>query len=412
MINRPAESYLVRYLIGKVPDKRRSIYRGLFSGLLLFGIFEGISLVNSNIPQIPAVWLLSIVMPLGLIFTFIKISRVVRFPRTCNFFFVICLSSQQRKQIAARSIRAIYEAIMPFVISCAAVIAILEFSVMRDRSIMNLVIIPVVLILFIVLLFRVSEALLAGKLLRNSSKDMMLAQLHTGQFFVSVLFAKVILTLSRTAGRLTPEAIRPLVIRNFLYLFRSDPLIFPFFICAAPVLLSVLLILINNPLSPFLDFFTLLAIFSLCYYNANQLRESRLRLKECPWYEYGSKQFLLSFAALSVLLAVPFTAIFLIRTRSTLFSAAGLVRAGTLFLALIPILLTAARPALRTEKKDSDIATDAVLFLAATLGCFIPLFGWIFTVLTLAAVLLLQWETLHETGKIPVDCSDGLTCED
>ena len=389
-------STLVKHLVGKNLSFKKSISRGLSVGILAFGVFEGISLVNMNVPRIPVPWLLSFVIIIIQIVLFLKISQILRRPRTEDFLFVLGLSYEQRKDVACKSFNAVHRTILPFVISGTVVSVILEMFIVKEKSIINLFVVPVLLLGVNLLLFQIGRMLFRSGVIRVVKRD----ERNRGFVLFSnesirKSFSSFVANISSRVSSLAPVTVRPLVKRNIMYLLRSDPFIFPFFTIAAPVFLTLFMLLIGKSSAQFLDFFSVLCVFVLNFYYAGLLQEASVKFKECPYYNFSPKTLFMGHFVTIALLAVPYALIFIGVTNIQLFSLHGVLRLFTYAIALVATLMVNCRAVLHPERKDSDSATDFLfLVIGIGTGIFIPYFGWIFEIATIAAVILLEWESV------------------
>lgn len=214
--------------------------------------------------------------------------------------------------------------------------------------------------------------------------------------------ASVIMKVSSIIVTPVPRAIRPLVRRNIIYLLRCDPFLFPLFTIAAPVILVLFMFLIGKSSSLFLDFFNVICVFVLNYYYASHLQEASVKFRECPYYEFFPRTLFITHFTTILLLGIPYILIFAGVLNVQLFSFAGIMRFFTYLLALIATMTVNCRAVLNPDRKDSDSATDFLfLIIGVGTGIFIQYWGWIFEFVTIAAVLLLEWNTVTNRKIIP-----------
>lgn len=392
MNSSPVQKHLIRNLVGPLSRKKRSSSKGVALGVLLFGLFEFFSMINPNAPRVPVPWLLGLTIWIAQFAVFIKIAVFLRYPRREDFFFVMTMNSNQRKELAAASITSVHNAITPFVFSSLGTGILLEFFVFRERSFINLLVLPVVVIAMSWLIFMISVCLFNRDFIKPSAQD----DRRRGHLVAlpSVL-SLMIIKVSKGIGFFTPHKIRPFVIRNVMYLLRSDPLLFLLFTCAAPVLLLLFMILTIKQSSPFMEFFTLLAVFVLNSYYSSNLKESAEILKRCPYYRYDPRLVLWAHLFTVAIFSFPFILVFSGTVNVHLISADGPLRMLTFLIAFAATLLISCRAVLHPQRKDSESATDFIFFiLAVATGLFVPLYGWIFPLLGIIATVLLEWETI------------------
>lgn len=400
MNNSPACTVLVKHLVGPLSRKKRSLVKGFALGVLIFGIFEGLSLVNPNLPRIPAPWFIAVTIWCAQIALFIKIARFLRHPRTEDFFFIVALSSVQRNDIAQKAIASVYNAVFPFVLSSLSIIVPLEFFIFREHSILNLIIVPAAVIAVVWLVFMAGMGVFKRGLIRPTAKD----ELSSGLSFLAKgilanFFSTLVMKISKTAGACSPVKIRPFVIRNVMYLLRSDPLQLPLITCTAPVLLCLFMMLIGDSGSLFMEFLTILSIFLLNFYFSAHLQDAIVKLKECPYYEYRPNRILTAHLFTAAIFSVPYLLIFLGALNVHLLSVNGALRLLNFLTALIATLFVNCRAVLHPQRKDSESMTDFTLFFFTIApGLFIPAFGWFFPFLGIIATLLLEWETVFDRG--------------
>lgn len=389
------QNCLIRNLVGTLSAKKRSITKGVALGGLLFGLFEFISMVNPNAPRVPVPWLLGLTVWIAQVTVFIKIAVFLRYPRREDFFFVIAMSSEHRKRLAASSLSSVHKAIAPFVFSSLGTGMLLEFLIFRERSFVILLVLPVVVIAVAWLIFMISSSLFNRGIIRPSAQD----DRYRGRFFKRAAFLSAfsswIIKISKGAGSFAPLRIRPYVIRNVMYLLRTDPLQFSLFSCAAPVLLFLFMVMIIKQSSPFMEFFTLLTVFILNSYYSTRLQEAVVRLKQCSYYRYDSRMVLWAHLFTVAIFSLPFVLVFSGAINVHLISVSGFFRMLTFLIAFAATLFISCRAVLHPQRKDSESATDFIFFiLAVATGLFVPLYGWIFPLLGIVAVVLLEWETI------------------
>jgi len=348
-------------------------------------------------------WLLFVAATIIQIVLFTKISQILRKPRREDFLFVLGLCYRQRKAVAQKSFAAVHSSFFPFTCSASAVSVILEFIVIKERSIINLIIAPVVLLSFNYLLFHLGKIVFDRGLIRIMRKDERSGGfvLFSNESFRKAL-ASVIMKVSSIIVTPVPRAIRPLVRRNIIYLLRCDPFLFPLFTIAAPVILVLFMFLIGKSSSLFLDFFNVICVFVLNYYYASHLQEASVKFRECPYYEFFPRTLFITHFTTILLLGIPYILIFAGVLNVQLFSFAGIMRFFTYLLALIATMTVNCRAVLNPDRKDSDSATDFLfLIIGVGTGIFIQYWGWIFEFVTIAAVLLLEWNTVTNRKIIP-----------
>lgn len=387
-----AQNLLVKRIIGFNPSFSQSVLRGAGAGVLFFGIFEAVSMINPNAPRIPVPTLLVIAVFVLQMLLFLKISRILRFPRIEDFLFIIRISYRQRKKIAVRALLESQKAILPFISSCTLVSVILEIFIYKERELSNLAGVPAGLLLFTYFFPRIGASVLKSNLVRPVSRDSQQSGVQNSQGIrIFTVLSRFFFCVSNAAGKLAPISLRPYVTRNMLYLFRSDPFLFPFFTLVAPVLLILVLVLIGDRELLFVDFFTVLTFFVLSFYYATYFQEASVWFRECPYYDFSHKRMRNAQIFTSAILSIPYTVIFLSATNTALLSLAGMARTVTFLCALGTIILINCRISINPKRKDSDIGIDLALFIGVAIGIFVPLFGWLFPLAITGVINLLGW---------------------
>src|SRR5690554_2389768 len=186
-----AQNLLVKRIIGFNPSFSQSVFRGAGAGVLFFGIFEAVSMINPNAPRIPVPTLLVIAVFVLQMLLFLKISRILRFPRTEDFLFIIRISYRQRKKIAVRALLESQKAILPFITSCTLVSVILEIFIYKERELSNLAGVPAGLLLFTYFFPRLGASVLKSNLIRPvyGIHNNQVFKIHRG--FIFLLFYRV-----------------------------------------------------------------------------------------------------------------------------------------------------------------------------------------------------------------------------
>jgi hypothetical protein len=392
MNSSPVHEHLIRNLVGPLSIKKRSISKGVAMGVLLFGLFEFLPMINSNAPRIPVPWLLGLTIWIAQVAVFIKIATFLRYPRREDLFFVMAMNSDQRKELAAASMTSVHNAITPFICSSLGTGMLLEFFVFRERLIVNLLVLPAGVSIVAWLIFMISVNLLNRGFIRPSARD---DRRRSGLIAFPTVLSLLIIKISKGIGFFIPHKIRPFVIRNVMYLLRNDSLQFLLFTCAAPVLLLLFMILIIKQSSSFMEFFTLLTVFVLNSYYSSTLKESSVILKRCPYYRYDSRLVLWAYFFTVAIFLFPFILVFAITVNVHLISVGGLIRMLTFLIAFAATLFISCRAILHPQRRDSETAIDFMIFiLAVATGLFIPLYGWIFPLLGIVATVLLEWDTI------------------
>jgi hypothetical protein len=386
---------LRRYVTGRLHGPSEAVFKGAFWGALATAIFEMASLVNDMVPRVPVSWLIMAVVPIVETVLLFRIAAILRHPRTEDFLFTIRISHKQRKELALFSFSSVQKIILLFSSSMIAAAAALEFVVMRERMIINLVVVPAVTIGLTAGIGWIGLFLLRNDLIKPVKKDML--DTDRKEMFTASLgaaFRKVVNSISFKIGSIAPVNLKALVIRNFLYLFRKDPFIFLFFTVAAQVFLFFLCLLLGDRSSPFIGLFTVLFAFMLSVRNASLLQDATQKLDECPYYSFDKRDIFGGYVFAFSLLSLLYPVIFAVISWNSLFSTEGILRFVTLLTAIFVSMVISARSVLSSNRKNSDVASDWFLFGTVCIGFFIPFVGWIFPVVALFVVVLLEWESL------------------
>lgn len=390
---------LLEYVTGRLLGPSEATFKGLLWGSLAFAIFEMVSLINTNLPRVPVSWLLAVVIPTVETALFIRIAALLRRPRSEDFFFVMGLDRMQRKALAVSSFSSVQRIVLRFSLSMVAVAAVLEFLIMKERSPVNLAAVPLFTLGLTVLIGRIGVAVLDKGLVKPTVKD----KLDSGRtaFLSETLgsaFRCTAHAISFGVGKIIPAHLRPLVIRNFLYLFRIDPFLFILFTIAVPLFLVFLFLLLGDRSSPFVSAFTLLGAFLLNVRHAVNLQEATVKLEECPYYSFSRGEIFSGQALTFLILSFIYLPVFAGIAWGSFFNLVGCLRMITFCLGLVVSTMICARSSIYASRKGRDQAFDWMLFGVIVLGFFIPIVGWIFPLLALLVLVLMEWEMVKSSG--------------
>lgn len=389
-------------LVGPVPGARNSLFKGALAGLVSFGIFEYGSFVNDNIPRVPVAWLFIVFVFAMELVLFMRVVGLLHEPRKENLFFVLNVSYALRQKVAVKASRAVHRAVLSFMVMALTVASGLEYLILGERSVIMLGIIPVSSMLLLLVVAFVSRQLIGRRyipLARNDSS----VQESTGtshSYFAAALAERVV-SIARSTAQIAPHSVRPLVMRNILYLVRGELFITLLLLIATPVLLAVFIFMLPDMPTPFRSFFPLLGVFIVNMHHGIAFQEAAEQSNRYPWYHFRQRTIAAAnFISLSIL-SIPIVLSFVVVSALTLGTVAGLVSAGNFLLALAVTIGISCRMVSGFVRKDSDISVDLMLFALVALGVFVPWVGGVFSLIAMGIIVLLSWKVLR--GKRDVD---------
>jgi hypothetical protein len=225
----------------------------------------------------------------------------------------------------------------------------------------------------------------------------------------SETFSRVLVRLGIKISSLVPATLRPIVLRNVFILFRSEPLLIPLFLFTAPVIQVVLILVVRDMHSPFVDFFSSIVFFALSSWYVSLIREANGSIRENPVYNFNKNQMMLAYVYTFTILAVPLLLVYTVAILPVAFSVAGITRlitAVTLFL-LVPFITSSL--VYDPYRKDGEQVTTTVFFGGGCIGLFIGYFGYIFPLLVFTAFILKEWKSLGQPVHNPVASSPEFT---
>lgn len=385
---------LVRNLVGNFPNKNKLMFQGITSGATFFAIFEFLSVVNKNLPRCPVSWLLMFIVPIAQILFIARIVSILQVPRRSNLFFIYGLDFKHRLTLALTAFQAAQNMLKSFVIPALLTSVALEITILHQFSIFDTLISPLLLLGWLFLLPVIGKAMIEKRFFKPVKTDR-LPESSGSTVLFSDQFAKLLLRLGHSISSLTPKNLRPLVLRNIFVLFRSEMFLLPLFLIAAPVLQMVLILIVQDMSSPFVDFFSLIIFFATGSWYASLIREANAMSIENPYYNFPRKRILLAFTATFAVLTIPIFLVYLGAISSQLLSIKGITR---LFTAGIMIVLTALLTSTNVYhpfRKDSEQVGGALFFGGGCIGLFINYFGFVFPVLVGIAFFLKEWAVLN-----------------
>ena len=401
-MNRRATETLAGFLIGRVPPAGASFVKGLFSGVAAFLLFELVSRFNDNVPRVPVSWMMmAATFAIETVLLF-RLIRLIRFPRRADLFFLLRIPYDRRIAVALYASKQAHAAFIPFSVAALAVAALLEFTLIHERSVMTLVAVPVFTMMVMAGTAAICRFALRHRWIpvtrRDNGGDSAGATKST---FFSRILAKTAVPFTRAvSGWLPGRGIRVLVMRNLLYILRGETVLSVLIMTAVPVLLTVLLLMIGNPFSPFVSFLPLLAVFMMNQHFITELGEAAENLTLCHWYSYAPRTLLLSNGCTLIIPSLSIMAVYAAVTVHTLFSVAGSIRFLNVAVSFLATVAIAAFRAASVKKQDQDVMNDFLLFAVIAVGNFIPRVGGVFALVVMGLLLLLNWEMIGSgTGK-------------
>jgi hypothetical protein len=385
---------LIRNLVGVFPNKNKLMFQGVTSGATFFAIFELLAVITKNLPRFPVPWLLMIIVPIAQIIFIARIVSVLRLPRRNDLLFIYGLDFKHRRALALTAFQAAQNMLKSFVVPALLTSVALEVSILHRFSIFETVISPIVLLGWLFLLPLIGKAMIESGFFKPIKSDR-LPESSGNTVLFSDQFAKLLLKFGHLVSSLTPKYLRPLVLRNIFILFRSEMFLLPLFLFAAPVLQIVLILIVQDMSSPFVDLFSLVIFFATGSWYASLLRDANAISMDNPYYAFDRRRILLAFTATFVVLTFPLFLVYLGAISSQLLSMKGVIK---LFTAGIMILVTAALASTHVYhpfRKDSEQIGTAIFFGGGCIGLFISYFGFVFPVLVGIAFLLKEWGVLN-----------------
>lgn len=397
----PMEAYLISLLVGPVPGARNSLVKGALAGLVSFGIFEYGSFVNKNIPRIPVAWLFIVFVFAVELVLFMRVTGMLHEPRKENLFFVLNVSYVLRQKIAVEASRAVHRAVLSFMVMALIVASVLEYLILEERSVMMLVIIPVSCMLLLLFVTLISHQLIERRCIPLARNDSSVRE-RTGtshSYFAAVL-AKRVVSIARSTAQIAPRSVRPLVMRNILYIVHGELFVTLLLLIATPVLLAVFIFMLPEMPTPFRSFFPLLGVFIVNMHHGIAFQEAAEQSNQYPWYHFSRRTIAAAnFISLSVL-SIPIVLSYVVVSALTLGTVAGLVYAGNFFLALAATIGISCRMVSGFLRKESDISVDLMLFALVALGVFVPWVGGVFSLTAMGIIVLLSWKVLMGKSEV------------
>ncbi|MFW5813149.1 MAG: hypothetical protein ACOCXC_02380 [Fibrobacterota bacterium] len=377
-----------REILGTSRSFRRPVLKGATLGLLAFIVFEYVPFIRPAIaiPPIPTVWLTGIGATAGWLLLNLHFLRVLRNTRREDLFFVYGLGLSQRREVLSVLLDKYRRVWFSFVFGAIGVAIVLEFAILGERSFVNLALMPLGVLSVLVgsaALFRRLIAVVGPA--RKDSRPL-LSWSGKGSLY-SRFKAEYVAAVSGLLIKFAPRSIRPLVLRNAMYLFRAEP-VQPIFFIAVPVFLFFLLRYVGNTVYGMNEFILLVAVFVIQMVNTEPLREASFKLLEHPCCRARRRDLLLSLAFIQGIPALPALILFPFLTGPQV-TAMYAVRFVQFILALtVSSLVTARTPILFEEKR---YGFEFSLLGICGLGLFIAWFGSAFILLSLGMFFAAEW---------------------
>lgn len=396
-MNKSAVAQLAERITGKVPPPRHSAGKGAMAGAALFFFCEFMSSINSNVPRIPVSWLMIAAAVMMESVLFFRIIQLLSQPRKPDLHFIFRLDYAMRTSVALEALKSGHRSFVPFIVAVLTVAFTGELTLLHERSIVLLVVIPVACILVLFFTEVLMSALITRHAVPCTKRDDIgeEGETHRNSLFKKQLAAASVRLAHMFADRFN-GSLRSIVMRNTLYLLRGDILITLLITLASPVIAALLMVMIHNPLSPFVSLMPLVFIFMSNYHFATDLTEGSENLAACHWYHLSPRELLKGYFITLVLPALLPVLVFFVVTSGSLFSGAGAVRLVNFLLAAAVTILIACRQLVAPEKNDSDPALGLGLFTIIAVGNFIPVAGGLFSLLVVGIIFLLDGKRVLE----------------
>lgn len=397
---------LIRNLIGTIPDKKKLVMQGITSGITCFLIFEMFSVVNPNVPRFPVPWLLMIIVAIAEVIFISRIVPILRMPRRDDLFFIYGLDYNQRQSLALTAFHSAQTMLRSFIIPSLVTALTLEITVLHLFSIREISVLAVTLTGLFCFFAWAGKLAFEKGFFRPVKTDRMPGTVKNTMPF-SETFSRVLIKLGIKISSLAPVTLRPIVLRNVFILFRSEPLLIPLFLFTAPVIQVVLILVVRDIHSPFVDFFSSIVFFALSSWYVSLIRDANASIRENPLYNFNKKQMMLAYVCTFTILAVPLLLVYTVAIISVVFSIAGIARlitTVTLFL-LVPFITSSL--VYDPYRKDGEQVTTSIFFGGGCIGLFIGYFGYIFPLLVFTAFMLKEWKSLASPPLSPSPSVNG-----
>ncbi len=389
MMSQQLISAAEREVLGLSKPFRHAAIKGAVPGIIAFLVFGYVPYMNptGGLPSIPAAWIVGIGAILGWMFLALRLFGFVRRTRREDLFFVFGFDLSQRREVAAAILHKYRLIWLEFISGALLSSSMLEFAILHQHSIVQLIIMPVTVVLLLIVSAFCFRKIIG--VLKPTPKDprLLFAWPGSGSLY-SRIKAGYVVTLSRWISRCAPSRSRGLVLRSSLYLFRAEPL-HPLLFLVVPLVLVLLLKYLNTQVYGMNDFFLLVSVFIMQMTCLEPLREAAVVITEHPCCRVRGRNLLL---ANTILLAAP------VMIALTLFpilvspqtSVAYLIRILQFTLALLVSSIIVGRTTLSTQ--DKRLTFEFASLGLCGLGLFIALWGWIFIFISLCGMLVAEWK--------------------
>jgi hypothetical protein len=389
---------LIRNLVGTFPDTKKLIIQGITSGITFFLIFEMLSVVNNNVPRFPVPWLLMIIVPIAEMIFISRIVSILRIPRREDLFFIYGLDYSQRQSLALTAFNSAQTMLRNFSIPSLVTALLLEITVLHVYSILEILVPAVVLTGLLYTFAGVGKLALEKGLFNPVTTDRIPGTTKNTMPF-NETFSKVLLKTGIAISMRVPVQLRPVVLRNIFILFRSEPMLIPLFMITAPVLQIVLILVVGDMHSPFVDFFSSIVFFAVSSWYASLIREANAAIRDNPQYTFGKKQTMLGYVCTFCILTIPLLLVYAGAIAPLIMSIEGMTRLITTVAMFILVSFITSAVVYDPYRKDGEQITTAFFFGGGCIGLFIAYFGSVFPLLVFTAFMLKEWKSLGQPLK-------------
>lgn len=393
---------LAQSVAGAPLPPRRSAIKGAFCGATMFFLLEFFSTINDNIPRVPVAWLMMVGIVAVESLLFFRIVRLLRTPRRVDTFFVFRLDYGQRIAIARRALKSVHRGFFSFVFAALVVGAVLETVLMHERSLMTLCVVPCCCVVVLAALAFACNHVVTHRLIPCSRKDNVNdTHAPAGNPFFRKWLSQRSAATAYAISRLAPQKLRSAVMRDILYLLRGELFLTIFITLAVSSIMSILMLMVGDPHSPFVSILALVAIFMIHLHFASELAEAASGSTACHWLPMDGFTSYWAFFTTMLMPALLPVLVFIVITLPTLGSLYGIVRLLNFIVAVLVVTAIGCRGIVLRERKDSDGVVTLMFFAVITVGNFIPWAGAAFYLAALGAMILLDWEgnSLHGRAK-------------
>jgi len=382
----------------------RSVFGNrLPAGSLMFlgAIFGLIAGADSQSRGEPILYLLA---PAWFFQAFLKLWKLLRYPRAHAWPFPLGLSDAQRRRISLQFLqRTLIECgILSATAACA--FFILQSIVMHRVAGDRLADCAAVFCFEIVSLYLFLLVLVSGKLLKPAPSDFpsIVFRMLKPQF-AGMSMPGLYRACGAAAKRVLPGDAAVLALRQALYLVRMDLFSLVVFPPLALAISAVILFYAKGGMMLVGDAAAIVAPLWLMIDRSPVFDEATLKLHSCPYYRVVGRENVVSNACFAVLACAPFALVFL-AARIPAHGADGavfLMHAAAFLAGLIAIAMVMTYRWLQHEWTSSAAGLAATTILCAVLGCAIPIYGILFPLSAAlwAFALLKQYWSKRQKNK-------------